>query len=346
MITGMDRFVAAINGETSDRIPVFCILWDQGAKELGLPLQEFYSKGEYVAEAQLKMREKYGYDNVWGTIYVGKEAELLGCEKIRFVESGPPNVEDFVIKSYDDIERLQVPEVLEDHPAFAETLKCLEILNREVGGKYPICVYSSAAMTLPVLLMGMEKWLELLFMGPTDVRDELLRKCHDFFVNEITAFRRLGANLLLYANPFGSTDTIPMKFFMEHSLPWMEKDIQAVGPDGMIYYCGMSYFNNVIDTVLTRTGIRAFDISPFDDLAESKKIINGRGLTIGVINDVKLIDWTPGQVRAEVKRILNAGMPGGRFLFNTGVMPYNIPEENIKAMFAAAYEYGVQQGDG
>jgi uroporphyrinogen decarboxylase len=118
MITGMERLVAAMNGEKSDRIPVFCNLLDQGAKELGIStLKEYYSNGEYVAEAQLKMREKYGYDNVWSLFYVGKEAELLGCQKIIYATDGPPNVEHFVIQSDADIEKLQVPEDITSHPA-------------------------------------------------------------------------------------------------------------------------------------------------------------------------------------------------------------------------------------
>ncbi len=80
MITAMDRLAAAIKGEKSDRIPVFCNLFDQGAAELGLSLQEYYSNGEYVAEAQLKMLQKYGHDNVWSLFYVGKEAALLGMQ--------------------------------------------------------------------------------------------------------------------------------------------------------------------------------------------------------------------------------------------------------------------------
>ena len=141
----MDRLKAAINGEKSDRIPVFCNLLDQGAKELGIAtLKEYYSNGEYVAEGQLKMREKYGYDNVWSLFYVGKEAELLGCQKIIYASDGPPNVEHYVIKSYDDISKLEVPDDITAHPAFAEELKCLQILKREAKGKYPICAYITA----------------------------------------------------------------------------------------------------------------------------------------------------------------------------------------------------------
>lgn len=340
MITGMERLVAAIKGETSDRIPVFCNLIDQGAKELGMPLQEYYANGAHVAEAQLRMRERYGHDNVWSLFYVGKEAELLGCRKIRYAKDGPPNVEDFVIKNYDDIAKLQVPDDLNEHPAFREELKCLQILKREVGGRYPICAYISSSMTLPALLMGMDKWLELLLLGPADLRDALLAKCHAFFVKEITAYRDAGADVLVYSNPFGSTDTVSLKYFFEHSLPWIEKDIKAVGTAGIVYYCGTSRFNRVIDTVLERTGIGVYYLSPLDDVAEGKRIIAGRGLTCGVINDIRLIDWTGEEIRNEVRRLIEAGMPGGRFLFGTGVMPYHIPEENIRTMLSAAYEFG------
>jgi len=340
MITGMDRLVAAIKGEKSDRIPVFCNMIDQGAKEMGMSPEEYYSKGEYVAESQLRMQEKYGHDNLWSLFYVGKEAELLGCRKILYAKHGPPNVEEFVIKTYDDIERLEVPADLTAHPAFAEEQQCLNILKREAGGKSPICAYISSSMTIPAMLMGMEKWMELLFFGPAELREALLAKCHDFFVKEVKAYRDGGADVLVYSNPFGSLDTVPMKFFLAHSLPWIEKDISAVGTAGMVYYCGMSAFNKVIDTVLERTGLGVYYLSPWDDIAEGKRIINGRALTCGVINDIKLIDWSREEIRAEVKRMLDAGMPGGKFLFGTGVMPYFVPEENIRTMLEAAYEFG------
>ena len=340
MTTGMDRLLAAINGDTSDRIPVFCNLLDQGAKELGISMKEYYTSGERVAEAQLRMREKYGYDNVWSLFYVGKEAEMLGCREILFAENGPPNVKDYVIKTYDDVRRLEIPERLDTHPEFQETLKCLRILRREVGGKYPICAYLTASMTLPAILMGMEKWFELLLTGPADVRDELLAKCSEFFQRQISAYREAGADVLVYSNPFGSTDFLSLKQFRELVLPWMEKDLQPGGMEGVVYYAGSARFNKVIELVIERLGISTYYLSPLDDVAEGKRIVAGRGLTCGVINDIKLIDWTPEEIRHEVKRIIDAGMPGGRFLFGTIVMPYAIPEENIRALVDAAYEYG------
>lgn len=340
MITGMDRLVAAIDGKIIDRIPVFCNLIDQGAKELGLSLEEYYSNGENVAEAQLKMRQKYEYDNLWSLFYVGKEAELLGCKKIIYAKDGPPNVEDMIIKTFDDVSKLQIPDDISTHPAFEEQLKCLNILRKEAKGKYPICAYLTASMTLPAILMGIDKWMQLLLMGPVDIRDELLEKCSDFFRKEMTAYRVAGADIFVYSNPFGSTDFVPIKLFQEISLEWMEKDLKGICLDGLVYYCGGARLNSVIELILQRIGISTYYLSPLDDISEGKKIVAGRALCAGVINDIKLIDWSKEEVRNEVKRMLEAGMPGGKFFFGTLLMPYNIPEENIQAMLDAAYEFG------
>ena len=45
MITAMERLVAAINGEPSDRIPIFCNMIDQGARELNISIKDYYSNG-------------------------------------------------------------------------------------------------------------------------------------------------------------------------------------------------------------------------------------------------------------------------------------------------------------
>jgi uroporphyrinogen decarboxylase len=339
-MTPLQRLVAAIQNEPADRIPVFCNLLDQGARELGMTLEDYYSRGEHVAEGQLRMRERLGHDNVWSLFYVGKEAELLGCNKILFATDGPPNVEHFVIQRYADVDRLEVPGDILGHPKFEETANCLRILEREVGGQVPICAYLTASMTLPALLMGMDKWMDLLLTGPAEVRDQLLHKCSEFFRKQIAAYRSLGANVLIYSNPFGSTYFVGIKRFHELSMPWMERDLQPGGVDGVVYYCGMAPFNSVIEPVIEHLGIRAFYLGPDDDIAEGKKHVAGRGLTCGVINDIRMLSWSEDEIRSEVRRMITAGKPGGRFLFGTGVMPYGIQDSKIQAMLETAFEAG------
>jgi len=339
-MTPLEILVATIQGRPAPRVPVFCNLLDQGARALGMTQRQYYASGRHVAEGQLKMLAHYGQDNVWCLSYVGIEAEILGCREILFADDGSPNVADFVIKDLDDIARLEIPADITGHPAWQRTAECLEILRTEVGGTHAICAYITAANTLPAILMGMEKWLELLVMGPADLRDELLRKCSDFCRQELAAYRAAGANVLVYSTPFGTTQFVGAKRFRELSLPWIERDLAPGGVDGIVYYCGMTPFNNVIETVYQQLGIGCYYISPLADLAEAKAIIGQRALTCGAIDDIKMIHWTPEQTRAEVARLMAVGKPGGHFLFGTGVMPLAVPEANIRAMLDAAFEYG------
>lgn len=338
-MTPSQILAAAIAGEPAPRIPVFCNLLDHGAGLLGMRAKDYFADGAAVAEAQLRLLKLYGHDNVWSLHYVGKEAELLGCREILFADDGVPNVADFVIKNLDDIAKFEVPADITLLPAWQSMADCLRILRAEVGGTHPICAYVTASTTLPAILMGMDKWLELFLLGPFDLRDELLDKCSAFFRQEIAALRAAGANVLVYSTPFGSPAFVSRKQIENLVLPWMKRDL-ADGVENVVYYCGMAPFNDVIDWVFDELDIRTHYISPLADLAEAKRLIGARGLTCGVIDDIKMIHWTPEQTRAEVKRILDIGKPGGHFLFGNGVMPLAVPEANIRAMVDAAFEYG------
>lgn len=339
-MTPLDILTAAINGTPAPRIPIFCNLLDQGARELKLSPSAYFADGAAVAEAQLRLLKRYGHDNVWSLHYVGKEAELLGCKEILFAADGVPNVADFVIKNLDDIEKLEIPRDITQHPAWSSITECLNILHREVGSTHSICAYVTASTTLPALLMGMDKWMELFLLGPFDVRDELLRKCSDFFHQEIAAFRAAGANILIYSTPFGSPYFVSRKRIERDVLPWMKRDLAPGGTQGTVYYCGTAPYNEVIDMAFEELGINVHYVGPLADLAQAKRIINNRGLTCGVIDDIKMIHWTPEQTRAEVKRIIDIGKPGGHFLFGNAVMPLSVPERNIRTMIDAAFEYG------
>lgn len=339
-MTPLQILDAALYGKPAPRIPIFCNLLDQGPREMRLAPEDYFSDGACVAEAQLRLLKRYRHDNVWSLHYVGKEAELLGCQDILFAENGPPNVADFVIKSWDDIATFEVPEDITQHPAWQSIEDCLAILRDEVGATHPICAYITASTTLPSILMGMDKWMELLLLGPADLRDELLRKCNNFVKQNMAALRAAGANVLVYSSPFGSSYFVNKKILQTLIMPWMRQDLQTGGVDDVVYYCGMAPFNDVIDDVFEQLHIKSHYISPLADLAQAKQLINTRGLTCGVIDDIKMIHWSDAETRAEVKRIIDIGKTGGHFLFGTGVMPLTIPESNIKAMLDAAFEYG------
>lgn len=343
MLTSWERLGALMQGQLPDRVPVMCNLLEQGARELGMPIKEYYSKPEYVAEGQVRMQKKYGYDNVWGFSYVASITEMLGSKHTIFSDDGPPNVGHMLIKNAEDIANFKIPDNLEETKAGQFVVECVQLLKKEIGGKVPVLSSNVASFSLPAILMGMEKWFELLFLGPAELRNELLEKCVSFNQKLVTFLRNAGIEMIAYGNPMCSAEFISDEQFGELCLPWVKKDIEAFGTDGIVYFNGGSPINSVIDRVIKETGLGAFYIHPDDSIQEAKQIINGRGLSSGVINDILLINYSEQQIRDEVKRIMYEGKDGGGFIFGTLMMPNYIPEKNIRIMLEAAYEYGAYE---
>jgi len=340
MMTGMQRLQALMTGQRPDRVPVFCNLLDQGAAELGMGIKEYYASGVNVAEGQLRMRERYGYDGVMGMFYVGMEAELFGCRNIVYAKDGPPNVGHLVIQNDEDIAALEVPDDFSQLPRFRELATCIRILKERAAGQYPVIGDVTASFSLPALLMGISGWMELFLCGDPGLRSLLLEKCSLFCRRHIQALRQAGADLIIYTNSVATANFITLPQFKSLALPTVLSDLQPVGTDDVIYFNGGGRINPQLSTLLDQTGLRAFYINPFDDIAEAKSALDGRALLVAAINDISLILWTEEDINREVKRIMEAGKTGGGFIFSTLMMPCAIPERNIRVMLDAAYRYG------
>lgn len=345
MTCGMERFGALMSGRIPDRVPIVCNLLDQGAKELGISLREYYSRGELVAEGQLRMRDKYGYDTLLGMFYSALEAEIFGCHNIVYADDGPPNVGHLVIRTPEDIKKLHLPDDLHSHPRFRELAACIGILKKESAGRWPVLGVVTASFSLPAMLMGIGQWMDLFLNGDPGLRDLLLERCSQFCSRQITALREAGADLIVYVDPVASATIIPPHKSRQLALPWVIKDLELHGPAGVVFFNGGGKINPILADLQSNTGIGAYYLNPFDDIAEARRILGPQALIAGSINDIRLLDWSPEEIDLEVERIMAAGKQGGGFIFGTLLMPFRIPEENIRAMVDAAVRHGSYQSE-
>lgn len=346
MTAGMELFGALMNGQIPERVPIVCNLIDQGAKELGMSLHEYYSRGELVAEGQLRLREKYGYDTLLGMFYSALETEMLGSRNVIYADDGPPNVGHLVIRTPEDINKLHLPDDLHSHPRFREVAECIGILKRESAGRWPVLGVVTASFSLPAMLMGIGQWFDLFLNGDPQLRDQLLELCSRFCSRHISALREAGADLIVYANPVASSTFITPAKSRELALPWVNRDLEQSGPAGVVFFNGGGRINPILSDLQSNTGIGAYYLNPFDDIIEARSILGPQALIIGTINDIRLIDWSPEEIDLEVERIMRAGKQGGGFIFATLMMPFKIPEQNIRALVNAAFRHGIYAAEG
>ena len=336
----MELFGALLSGTVPSRVPLSINLLDQGAVELQMTTEQYYSRAEHVVQGQTALQKKFKGDVLWGTHYIARQAEMLGSKRTVYPACGAPNVGRLVIQSYRDIESLRIPDDLEDHPAMAVQLDTIKRLVEYAGGEIPVFAFQTGTFTLPIILMGIDAWFELLLTGPADLVEELLTKCSELSVKTFNAYKNAGAAMMVYANPGMSTDFFPIELLKEKALRLLVTDVEQMGTAQLVYFCGGNRIGPVLPMILESTDIGAFYLHPEDDVAEAKKTVAGRALIAGAVNDILLARWTPAQIHQEVKRIMEQGAPGGGFIFGTLMMPCSIPAQNIHTLVEAAHRYG------
>lgn len=338
-MTSMERIGCLMQGKLPDRVPIFCNMLEQGAKELGLSIKSYYESPDQVSTGQIKMRKRYGYDCVWGFYSVAHLAAALGCRSIIYSDYGPPNIGHMLIKTWDEAARFEAPRDLSG-TVWDNTLQVIRNLKEAVGGTVPVLSCTLSSFSLPAILMGTEKWFEMLYTAPPDLVEHFLKECSAASVLLTRTLFEAGADLVAYTSSLATENLIDKSTFEKTAMPWIKKDYAAVNHPALVYFNGGGRINYSLETLSGVVPISAYYLHPDDDIAEARRLTGGKAIICGTINDISLIHNNPMEIRASVQRIMAAGSPGGGFVFGTLLMPYLIPEENIRVMIEAAAVYG------
>lgn len=316
---------------------MFLLVTMHGAKELGMSIREYFSKAENVVEGQLRMRAKYRNDCIYAFFYAPVEVEAWGADVI-YVEDGPPNTGRPFVRSPEDILRLVPPEI-ERSPSLLKVLKAQELLKARVGDEVPIIGVAMSPFSLPVMQLGFDKYLDLIYERP-DLFDRLMRVNEEFCVAWANAQLRAGATAITYYDPVSSTTIISREMYLRTGFPVAKRTLARInGPTATHMASGKCI--PIIDAIVD-TGTKIIGVSVDEDMAEVKNA-SGRRLTVlGNLNGIEMRNWTAQRTEQIVKAaIANAG-PGGGFILsdNHGEIPYQVPEDVLIAVSEAVQKWG------
>ncbi len=338
-MTSLERVLAVLSHQVPDRVPVCPVLLMQGAAEVGLELKEYFANGEHLARGQLALLEKYGHDCVIGVPHVVQDTTAFGCGLLYF-RSGPPSVDRMAIKSYAEIESLGVPDPLAQ-PLLQETLRALRLLAGKVKGRVPILGAAIAPFSLPSMLMGTEKWMDLFFMGQEGRQwmQAILRITIPFVVSWANAQLEAGADAIVLADGMASAAVITEEEFLAYALPVVQATIRQI--HGPVIYEGVGSLEPFI-VHMPKTGAVGVILDCHDDIAASKSRVAGQLAILGNLNNIEMRRWTPQQMEDAVRKALAAGMPGGGYILGTQgpEIPLGVSDEVIRAMVESVRREG------
>lgn len=336
-MNSFERTMAAISHKEPDRVPLFLLLSLYGAKELDIPVKEYFSKPSNVVNAQLKMKEKYSNDCIYTFSYAPVEVEAFGGEVI-FVDDGPPNSGEPFIKSYNQIKNIEVPDI-KNTPCLRRVLESTQALKKEVGNETPIIGVVMSPFSLPVMQMGFEKYIELLYFHKAEF-DNLMKVNEEFCASWANAQIEAGATAICYFDPLASPNIIEKALYIKTGYLAAKRTIARIkGPTATHLASGISL--PVLDYIVD-TGSLVLGFSANDNLEDIKSASKNKICLLGNLNAVEMINWDKNKIHMEVTNIINkAGNGGGLILSdNHGEIPWQVPQEVLLEIAEAVAEYG------
>jgi len=335
-----ERVLAVFQGEEPDRVPLFELLIDPAVIEALLPGADYPDFVEamdidvVVTNTPSKLYEEKVLDaeqrivvNEWGI------TRQYGAQIVSMPLDGP-------IKKPEDLEAYKPP----DPYAERRYDELRRLLSRFKGKKF-VGMHLHDGFSYPCYLRGMQQLMMDLFENPDLVR-RLVRLSVDHNIAIAERAIELGADFILLGDDYGSVEAplISPKHFQEFFFPAIREIAEAVHAKGAFcikHCCGN--INQILDDMIA-TGIDA--LHPFDatagmDLLAVKRRFAHLVVMGGVDCGPLLSERSVSEVVSEVKRLLRAVAPGGRYIISsTNTIHHTVKPENYKAMLDTVKEFG------
>jgi uroporphyrinogen decarboxylase len=336
-MTSAQRVFTTMEHREPDRVPQFLATTLTGARELGLSIREYFHRPEHVVEGQLRMQRKYRNDCYLGFLYGPLEVEAFGGEVI-FVDDGPPNSGEPVVRDVERIPDLPPPDPHENR-ALRRTLDVIDGLRAHGDPGVPILGVVISPFSLPVMQLGFPAYLDLLHERP-DLVHHLLAVNEEFCVAWGNAQFAAGATALTYFDPLASPTNVTPAMYRELGKPVARRVLSRLQGPAVAHLASGRVLGVVDDLVeLGVAGVGAGDV---EDAAAVKEACRGRVTMIGNLNGIAMANWSDADAEAAVKDLLAAAAPGGGFVLSDGhgELPWQVSDDVILAVSEAVHAWG------
>lgn len=332
----LDDVRRAIALEKPRHLPVFACSEEFDVAWYGkYTYEEVCQDGRKMAEVWIAAIEEFDYDWAWLQIDDCFEFEPLGVGT-----KGEGNIlratKDYLPATEATLQALRVPDPHTDG-RMPEKLKAIRLVREHFGDTVLVEGSCAAPYSSVGLLFGLDETMILAATQP-----ELLARACDFFVElqsrYIQAQVEAGAHAIWIGDCNAFSGMLSPAQYRKFAMPSCKRLVEKAHEHGAIVHLHNSEISPPYLLAEAELGVDIVNCGPAADMEEVAAALRGKVCFSGNLDPIEvLMRGTPEQVAAEAERLVRLCYPGGGYLFNTGEMnPRDVPEENMRAMVAAA----------
>jgi len=329
-MNSMERIGAVLSGAPVDRRAFTLTLSLYGARLTGKSAAEYFTDPLLYAAGQRAVVELCEPDILFGPFAMAYEAEAFGASVNLFPDS-PPMLRKPAVKSARDIASIRLPEPASD-PRLRFLVESVQAVVADQKGTRPVAGVIVAPTDLPILLMGMENWLEILLFDPGLAR-EWSRLALDHFEALAAAYFKAGATFLasplMMVNP-AFLDTAQAEKLVKPLL--QEAFARLPGP--VVFHHGGTPACSILEQYRDLPNLAGFVLDERDSFARARKILGPDTLLLGNMNGPQFGRRKPEDLAQRARSLLLDRADDPKFIFATSAadIPYDTDPAVLEAV--------------
>jgi len=320
------------------RVPVFALGEEFDVEMCGADYREYIRSPELMIQCQVQAVERFDYD--WILLHPDDYIELepLGIET-TVGERMPPAAIGTLPPSRHTLEGLSLPDPARDGRMPAH-LEALAGIKGAFGSRLCVAGRVAAPFSAGALLYGISDGLMLIYDDPG-----LFRATADFFVELMTmwgiAQLDAGADAIWLGDCVAASGFLSPQQHADFALEpaaRVSDNLRAHG--GVVIYHGAEGSRAHLE--IQAPHFEIINLGEGCDLAEMKAAIGDTVCLSGNAHPIALMNCEElAEVEAATRRIVEAGKPGGGYVFNTGEgVPRQTRPDVVETMVQTAKRCG------
>lgn len=328
-MNGRERVEAMLRGDAPDHLPLLPITMMRAAEHIGVKYRDYASNYRILAQAQMAIAERFGFDYVSAISDPAREASDLGAAVEWFDNQPPALLENrALLVEKSRLAHLQVPDPAAG-PRMSDRLEAVRVLRERAGTERIIEGWVEGPCAMSADLRGVNTLMLDFFDDAAFVRD-LFAFTVEMELRFARAQIEAGADLIGVGDAAASL--IGPRLYQEFVQPYecaLVRGIQQSGARVRLHICGKT---RRLYCGMAATGAEIIDLDFMNPMDEAREQMGPSPVLLGNLDPVRAMrDGTPEEIEAGFAECHRQS--GLRYIVGAGCeIPAGTPECNIAAM--------------
>lgn len=337
-MNSIERVMATVQGKSVDRRAVAPLLSLYGSEMDDCPTQTYYSDSDAYIRGQCAVYETFTPDIIFGPFCFAREGLPFGSA-VEYYPHMPPNLKKPGILDADDLESFGAEELLH-HPVVTYIEKSISGLIARLGDKVPVAPIMLSPIDMPVMMLGMEKWLHTFLFEIRKTR-QILDLTIPYFIQRCNRLFDMGAPFIVVSGIFVNPGVLTRDMVELSALPFIHNAFsQLQGP--VILHSGGKKMVPFLDLLNKVPQVAGFVVSSGEDMRPARTRAGSAPVLAGNIDGPAMHQVSSQHIYTQSLALLNELEGDSRCILGTSGADIRkeTPAANIQALLRAAQDHG------